>query len=233
MSDAGGHEKAPQRARGVQSLERAFGILETMANAGGTLGLSQLATRVHLPLATTHRFVRTLVDLGYLRQEPSRQYALGSKLIWLGEASAHMLGTWARPYLADLVESLGESANLAMLDGDQIVYLGQVQSRQSMRTFTEVGRRVSPHCTAVGKVLLALMDPADVQALLSRTGMPGLSPSTLSPSRRCWPLSWSRCWHVGMPWTRESRSWECAVSPLRCPGLPHVSLCRSRGLPLA
>ena len=157
MSDAGGHEKAPQRAGGVQSLERAFGILETMAKAGGTLGLSQLATRVHLPLATTHRFVRTLVDLGYLRQEPSRQYALGSKLIWLGESSAHMLGTWARPYLGDLVESLGESANLAMLDGDQIVYLGQVQSRQSMRTFTEVGRRVSPHCTAVGKVLLALI----------------------------------------------------------------------------
>ena len=180
MSDAGGHEKAPQRAGGVQSLERAFGILETMANAGGTLGLSQLATRVHLPLATTHRFVRTLVDLGYLRQEPSRQYALGSKLIWLGESSAHMLGTWARPYLADLVESLGESANLAMLDGDQIVYLGQVQSRQSMRTFTEVGRRVSPHCTAVGKVLLALMDPADVQALLSRTGMPGLTEHTVT-----------------------------------------------------
>ena len=180
MSDAGGHEKAPRHNGGVQSLERAFGILETMANAGGTLGLSQLATRVHLPLATTHRFVRTLVDLGYLRQEPSRQYALGSKLIWLGESSAHMLGTWARPYLADLVESLGESANLAMLDGDQIVYLGQVQSRQSMRTFTEVGRRVSPHCTAVGKVLLALMDPADVQALLSRTGMPGLTEHTVT-----------------------------------------------------
>src|SRR5665647_2466085 len=65
MSDAGGNEKAPRRAGGVQSLERAFGILETMANAGGTLGLSQLATRVHLPLPTTHRFVRTLVDLGY------------------------------------------------------------------------------------------------------------------------------------------------------------------------
>ena len=164
-------EKAPRRAGGVQSLERAFGILETMAEAGGTLGLSQLADRVKLPLPTIHRFVRTLVDLGYLRQEPSRQYALGPRLIWLGESSARMLGTWARPYLTDLVDGLGESANLAMLDGDQIVYVGQVPSRQSMRMFTEVGRRVSPHCTAVGKALLALMDAADVEALLGRTGM--------------------------------------------------------------
>ena len=171
MSAAEAGEKEPRRAGGVQSLERAFGILETMADAGGTLGLSQLATRADLPLPTVHRFVRTLVDLGYLRQEPSRQYALGPRLIWLGESSARMLGTWAQPYLSDLVDSLGESANLAMLDGEQIVYVGQAQSRQSMRMFTEVGRRVSPHCTAVGKALLALVDPADVQALLRRTGM--------------------------------------------------------------
>jgi IclR family transcriptional regulator, acetate operon repressor len=173
-------EKAPRRAGGVQSLERAFGILETMAEAGGTLGLSELATRAKLPLPTIHRFVRTLVDLGYLRQEPSRQYALGPRLIWLGESSAGMLGTWARPYLAELVEGLGESANLAMLDGDQIVYVGQVQSRKSMRMFTEVGRRVSPHSTAVGKAMLALIDPADVQALLSRTGMHAYTEHTMT-----------------------------------------------------
>jgi Transcriptional regulator len=67
-----------------------------------------------------------------------------------------------------------------MLDGDQIVYVGQVQSRQSMRMFTEVGRRVSPHCTAVGKALLALIDPAEVQALLSRTGMEASTEHTIT-----------------------------------------------------
>ena len=81
MSAVEAGDKAPRRAGGVQSLERAFLILETMAEAGGTLGLSQLAGRVHLPVPTIHRFVRTLVDLGYLRQEPSRQYALGPRLI--------------------------------------------------------------------------------------------------------------------------------------------------------
>lgn len=183
MSAPEAREKATRRAGSVQSLERAFGILETLADAGGTLGLSQLATRANLPLPTIHRFARTLVDLGYLRQEPSRQYALGPRLIWLGEASARMLGTWARPYLSELVDGLGESANLAMLDGDQIVYIGQVPSRQSMRMFTEVGRRVSPHCTAVGKVLLALFDPTDVQALLSRTGMDAHTEHTITDSQ--------------------------------------------------
>jgi IclR family transcriptional regulator, acetate operon repressor len=166
-----GSKTTGTRGGGVQSLERAFGILETMADAGGTIGLSQLAHDASLPLPTIHRLVRTLVDLGYIRQEPSRQYALGPRLIRLGETSSKMLGRWARPYLEELVDELGESANLAMLDGDEIVYVGQVPSRHSMRMFTEVGRRVSPHCTAVGKALLALEPPDEVQALLRRTGM--------------------------------------------------------------
>ncbi len=160
-----------RRTGGVQSLGRAFEILERMADLGGTVGLSQLATEVGLPLPTIHRLVRTLVDLGYVRQERSRQYTLGPKLIRLGESSSRMLRTWAQPYLAGLVRDLGESANLAMLDSDQIVYIGQVPSSHSMRMFTEVGRRVSPHCTAVGKALLAVESDAAVRELLARTGL--------------------------------------------------------------
>src|SRR5580765_2081678 len=166
---------------GVQSLERAFAILETLADAGGVIGLSQLATDADLPLPTIHRLVRTLVDLGYVRQEPSRQYSLGPRLIRLGEMTSKMLGTWARPHLAAVVEQLGESVNLAMLDGDEIVYVGQVQgSRNSMRMFTEVGRRVLPHSTAVGKAILAQESDADVRALLRRTGTPRHTEHTLT-----------------------------------------------------
>ncbi|HEY9395684.1 MAG TPA: helix-turn-helix domain-containing protein, partial [Nocardioides sp.] len=91
------NEKAPKARTGaVQSIERAFALLETMADAGGTMGLSQLAAASGLPLPTIHRLVRTLVDLGYLRQEANRQYVLGPKLIRLGESSSRMLSTWAR-----------------------------------------------------------------------------------------------------------------------------------------
>ena len=171
-----------RRARpgGVQSIERAFALLEVIADLGGVAGLSRLAAASGLPLPTIHRLVRTLVDLGYLRQEPSREYALGPRLIRLGDSSARMLSIWARPHLVRLVEELGESANLAMLDGDQIVYVAQAPSRHSMRMFTEVGRRVFPHCTAVGKAILAELPASQVSELLERTGMPRFTPDTIT-----------------------------------------------------
>jgi IclR family acetate operon transcriptional repressor len=170
---------AKGRSGGVQSIERAFGLLEVIAHHGGMMGLSQLATESGLPPPTIHRLVRTLVDLGYLRQEPSRQYVLAPKLIQLGESSSRMLAAWARPHLERLVDEVGESANLAMLDGDQIVYVAQAQSRHSMRMFTEVGRRVLPHCTAVGKAIMAHLPPDEVRDILRRNGMPKHTPNTI------------------------------------------------------
>lgn len=157
---------------GVQSLDRAFAILEAMADAGGVIGLSRLSTDSGLPLATIHRLVRTLVDLGYVRQEPSRQYSLGPRLMRLADSSTKRLGTLAHPYMSRVVDALGESVNLAVLDGEEIVYVAQVQPSQNfMRMFTEVGRRAKPHTTAVGKAMLAAEADQDVLDLLKRTGM--------------------------------------------------------------
>jgi IclR family acetate operon transcriptional repressor len=96
---------APAKGRtgSVQSIERAFGLLEAIAGHGGMMGLSQLVAESGLPPPTIHRLVRTLVDLGYLRQEPSRRYVLAPKLIQLGESSSRMLAVWARPHLERLV----------------------------------------------------------------------------------------------------------------------------------
>lgn len=165
---------------GVQSLERAFDLLERMADAGGEVGLSELSTSSGLPLPTIHRLMRTLVACGYVRQQPNRRYALGPRLIRLGESSSRLLGTWARPHLARLVDETGETANMALLDGDEVVYVAQVPSRHSMRMFTEVGRRVLPHSTGVGKALLAQTPDDEVRALLARTGMPAATEKTIT-----------------------------------------------------
>jgi IclR family acetate operon transcriptional repressor len=168
------------RTGGVQSLERAFDLLERMADAGGEVGLSELSAASGLPLPTIHRLVRTLVDCGYVRQQPNRRYALGPRLIRLGESASRLLGTWARPCLAELVEATGETANLALLDGDEVVYVAQAPSRHSMRMFTEVGRRVLPHSTGVGKALLAELPVREVRSLLARTGMPAATERTIT-----------------------------------------------------
>lgn len=169
-----------KRAVGVQSIERAFGLLETIAAAGGVCSLSKLARESGLPPSSIHRLVRTLVELGYLRQDSSRQYLLGPRLIRLGEASSNLTAVWAKPHLARLADELGESANLAMLDGTEIVYVAQAQSKRSVRMFTDVGRRVLPHCTGVGKAIMAEMDEDEVRRIVSRTGMPRSTASTIT-----------------------------------------------------
>lgn len=164
----------PRRANqggGVQSVERTFDLLERMADAGGEVALSDLAESSGLPLPTIHRIMRTLVGAGYARQQPSRRYALGPRLIRLGETASRALGSWARPYLAELTEAVGETSNMAVLDGEQVVYVAQVPSQHSMRMFTEVGRRVDAHATAVGKALLAHLPEDTATQLLTRNGM--------------------------------------------------------------
>lgn len=163
----------------VQAVERTVALLEAMADAGGRATLSSLAVRSGLPMPTIHRLMRTLVGCGYVRRGPGREYSLGPRLVRLGDSAGRLVGMWARPRLVELVDALGESANLAVLDGTQVVYIAQEPGRHAMRMFTEVGRRVPPHCTAVGKALLALMPAAQVQELLRHTVMTAQTESTI------------------------------------------------------
>jgi len=164
---------------GVQSVERAFDLLERITTAGGEVSISQLAESTPLPLPTIHRLLRTLVSSGYVRQLPSRRYGLGPGLIRLGEVASRQLGAWARPHLAGLVEKLGETANMAILDGDMATYVAQVPSAHSMRMFTEIGRRVHTHASAVGKAILSQLDDAQVRTVVGRAGMPTPTPNSI------------------------------------------------------
>jgi IclR family acetate operon transcriptional repressor len=169
---------------GVQSLERALDLLELLADAPGEVSLTGLSSASGLAPSTIHRLVGTLVARGYVRRLPSRRYVLAPRLLHLAERASRTLATLARPHLAQLVDAIGETANLALLDGDSVVYAAQVPSRHSVRMFTEVGRRVPVHCTGVGKVLLAGMDPAEARAVLLRAGMPARTERTVTDPDR-------------------------------------------------
>ncbi|WP_442937781.1 IclR family transcriptional regulator [Nonomuraea sp. SBT364] len=164
----------------MQSVERALDVLEALAEHGGEAGLSEIAARTGLPYGTIHRLLQTLLARGYVRQESDRRYALGGGLVRLGGVAESMVAVWAQPYLTRLVELSGETANLAVLEGDFIVYVAQVPSPRRLRMFAEVGRRVLPHSTAVGKVLLAWRAGGDAVTVFERTGMPRRTPNTIT-----------------------------------------------------
>lgn len=164
---------------GVQSVNRAFDLLERITNAGGDVSISQLAETTPMPLPTIHRLLRTLVTSGYVRQLPSRRYGLGPGLIRFGEVASQQLGAWARPYLAVLTEDLHETANMAILDGDMATYVAQVPSAHSMRMFTEIGRRVHTHASGVGKAILSQLADSDVETVIARAGMPTPTANTI------------------------------------------------------
>ena len=164
----------------VQSVERAFTLLECLADHGGAATLSELAATTGLPMPTIHRMMRSLVSRGYVRQEPSRRYALGPRMIRLGDFATRMLGSWARPHLGGLVGRFGETANMAILEGDAAMYVAQVPSPRSMRMFTEVGRAVTLHSTGVGKAILSMLPDEQVANIIGRTGLPAVTEHTIT-----------------------------------------------------
>ena len=163
----------------VQSLDRAFLLLERLADAS-SLTLSELAEGTGIPMPTAHRLLGFLAGKGYVRREAGKRYALGLRLIRFGQTASRGLATWAAPYLARLVDEFGETANMAMLEGDACMYVAQVPSPQSERMFTEVGRVVMPHCTGVGKAILSMLPEQQVVSMLTRTGMPPRTETTLT-----------------------------------------------------
>jgi len=168
-------EVVARRNGGVQSVERAFEVLEVLAASDGEMALSAIAASSTLPPPSIHRLLRTLVGLGYVSQSENRNYVLAPRLIHLGEAANKQLGALARPELRRLADALGETTNLAVLDADMVVYAAQAPSRHAMRMFTEVGRRAHVHDTGVGKAMLAALPEAVVRSIVDRQGLP---PST-------------------------------------------------------
>ncbi|WP_333619486.1 IclR family transcriptional regulator [Dietzia sp.] len=168
----------------VQSVARAAGIIDALVAEGGIASLKAIAEHTGLAAATVHRLCSTLVETGMLRQGPGREYLLAPALMWAGSAARSVTTSWAEPVLQAVVDATGETANLAAREGDRVVYLAQVPSPYSMRMFTEVGRRVDLHCTAVGKALVAESGDDEVRALLERTGMRRYTDWTLSTPER-------------------------------------------------
>ena len=161
---------------GTQSVERALTILRAFETAPGDLGVTEIAGQVGLSVSTTHRLVRALCGAGLLRQEPrTERYQLGPALVVLGRRAEEALGyARALPVLEELAGTTGESVNLGIRSGSEVLVVLDVASDQPLRFSQAPGTRVAIHTSAMGKCLLAFTDdPAGAVAAL-----PSLDPVT-------------------------------------------------------
>jgi DNA-binding IclR family transcriptional regulator len=186
MSETDNGNGELDRAR-VQSLDRALDILEALAGAGRGIGIVDLSARVGLHASTVHRLLATLVVRGYARQSPrSQRYSLGTRVLQLGRSfhDRSDLRQEAHRYLQLLMDNSGETANLVMRDGDEVVYIDQVQSPHLVRMFAEIGRRVPLHTTAGGKAIVAFADHDEVRRLVTEKGLPGKTSHTITAQEK-------------------------------------------------
>ncbi len=156
----------------VQSVDRTLDVLESLASRRGATGISELSSLVGLHVSTVHRLLATLVDRGYVRQDPeSSRYHLGSRVFTLASAAdLHLdLRLVARPYLERLMRGSGETANLVTASDTEVVYLDQVASMHLVKMFTAPGMRAPLYCTGTGKAMLAFKPRDAVEPVLATT----------------------------------------------------------------
>lgn len=153
----------------VQSAARVLAVIESFSEDRRTQTLSEVARRTGLDRATARRLLLTLVDLGFVGSE-GREFELTPRVLDLGYAylSAMSLPEFAQPHLRTLATELNETAALAVLDGDDIVYVSLVPSARLTAVKINIGKRFPAYATSMGRVLLAGMDDDRLEAYLSR-----------------------------------------------------------------
>ncbi len=155
---------------GIQSVARAVGVLQALADSEGELGVTELGRRLGVHKATASRLVATLAEHRLVERNPvTDKYRLGFGLIHLaGSAMAGLdLAREARPVLEELAERTEETVNLAVLNGESVLNVDQITSRRTVASRSWVGRRTPWHCTSNGKVLVAWLPESDRERLLT------------------------------------------------------------------
>ncbi len=153
----------------VQVLDRSLKLLELVADADGA-ALTDLADRSGMAPSTVHRLLTALSGHGMVAHDAETgAWTIGMKAFEIGNAFLRFrkLGTISRPFLKQLMERSGETANIGIEDGGDVVFISQVESHAPMRAFFRPGRRGPIHASGIGKAILSTWGDAEIERLLS------------------------------------------------------------------
>jgi IclR family transcriptional regulator, pca regulon regulatory protein len=172
-----------------QSLERGLAILGCFTPERRVLGIADIAQELGMSRSTTHRYVITLVALGYLEQGASRKYRLGLGVTNLGMSAlnATALGEHAQPYLQELRRRVSYAVGLAVLDDTEIVYVDHAPARgrgqHKLDLAVSTGSRWPAHCTASGKILLAHLPTYEQRERIAGMALAKQGPMAITSKR--------------------------------------------------
>ena len=179
---SGADSDADSRDGGVQSVNRALSIIETLAEDDEGYRLSDLAIRTGLSTSTVHRLLSTLESRRFVQFDRAEsKWHVGTRAFTVGATFARRrnFSAQAVPYLRKLRDLTRETANLAVVDDEFIIVLTRAESREIMRSLTKVGGRVAMVASGVGKAVLATYADADVNAIIRHHGMPRLTEKSI------------------------------------------------------
>jgi IclR family KDG regulon transcriptional repressor len=168
---------------GVQSLGRAFSILEEIARNRDGIGLADLSKRVGLHNSTAFHLVKTLAGLGYVRQlKDSKRYRIGRPLFALAASALDEVEmmSLATPILEQLSRDAGEAAHFAVRMGDTVVVLARTSGPGAFQLTDRVGVVRPAHCTALGKIMLAALAPDAFDRYLARAELKASTPNSIA-----------------------------------------------------
>ena len=171
----------PAEAGFVQSLARGLSVIRAFNETHPEMTLSEVARATELSRAAARRFLHTLVQLGYVWTD-GRTFALTPRVLELGFSylSSVSLPEIAQPHLEKLVAAVQESASVSVLDDDDIVYVARVPTSRIMTVSINIGTRFPAYATSMGRVLLAYLPDAELEAYLDRVRLEPLGPHTLT-----------------------------------------------------
>jgi IclR family pca regulon transcriptional regulator len=161
----------------IEAVARGLDVIKAFEPGRPQMSLSEVAARTQLARPTVRRILLTLESLGYVRAA-SGGYMLTPRVLELGMTYVQSTGLWdvARPHMEKLVARTHESSSIAQLDGSDIVYVARVAVPKLIALAVSIGTRFPAPSTSLGKVLLAGLDPAELDACLAEPSRSGVTP---------------------------------------------------------
>jgi DNA-binding IclR family transcriptional regulator len=167
----------------LHTIEKAGEVLALFDREHAEWGVREVAETLGLAKSSAHDLLASLAHVGLLGKTEEGRYRLGWRLVTLSETllATTELRCEARPILEELAAQYQETIHLAVLDDTKVVYVDKLEGKQAVRVeLTSLGMRLYPHCTALGKVLLAYRPEADVKRMIKTNGLPRFTPNTIT-----------------------------------------------------